>query len=137
MKRSIGYIVIGLLVLVILYLGFERFTVTVTGPDSTSPPQVKQSFPQVSQAFPPYQFGPEPPPLNAEPLPSPGPEPMPVDALPPLPKLDPTLVKPTSSDSKALYDARMNLATVEQRFKDGSATEEDINGAKGEVERLL
>ena len=128
---------IGLLVLVILYLGFERFTVTVTGPDSMPPPKVSQSFPQVSQAFPPYQFGPDPPPLNAEPLPSPGPEPMSVDALPPLPKLDPILVRPTSSDSKALYDARMNLATVEQRFIDGSATEEDVNGAKNELERLL
>ena len=132
MKRSIGYMVIGLLVLVILYLGFERFTVTVTGPDSMPPPKVMQSFP-----LPPYEFSPDPPPLNAEPLPSPGPEPMPVDALPPLPKLDPTLVKPTSSDSKALYDARMNLATVEQRFLDGSATEEDVNGAKNEVDRLL
>jgi hypothetical protein len=62
---------------------------------------------------------------------------MSVDALPPLPKLDPILVRPTSSDSKALYDARMNLATVEQRFIDGSATEEDVNGAKNELERLL
>ena len=66
MKRSIGYMVIGLLVLVILYLGFERFTVTVTGPDSMPPPQVTQSFPSAYQSFPlpPYQSFPEPPPLN-------------------------------------------------------------------------
>jgi len=67
--------------------------------------------------------------------------PMPMETPPPPPgvtrQVDPVLMQPTSSDSKRLYDARMNLQSVDQQFAQGAASQADLDAAIQEVDRSM